>query len=87
MGRMKDIYMDLIQNGDIPHEVTIGDIIRMKEMEITNWEEYEREQKNIRIQQYKSENPGEAVKIQQADGIFQEYYDQAKRDKEERSEQ
>lgn len=87
MGRMKDIYMDLIQNGDIPFEVTIGDIIRMKEMEITNWEEYEREQKNIRIQQYKSENPGEAVKIQQADGIFQEYYDQAKRDKEERSEQ
>lgn len=44
MGRMKDLYMEVVQQNDgrIPEEATIADIQRMKELEIYQWEEYEK---------------------------------------------
>jgi hypothetical protein len=88
MGRMKEFCIDLINaNGGIPEGMTIADVARMKELEMYNWEEYERYQERTKLQQYKPEDPGEIGKIEQANGIFQEYYNEAKRDKEERSKQ
>ncbi len=88
MGRMKELYMEIIQQSEeIPSEITISDVIRMKEMEITSWQEYEREQNKTRLQYYQSENPGEVDKIQQANKIFQDFYDEAKREKESNKDQ
>jgi hypothetical protein len=38
MGKMKDIYMEMLyaNDGNIPQEATIADIVRMKELEIYN---------------------------------------------------
>lgn len=44
MGRIKELCIDLMNtnNGILPEEATIADITRMKELEISNWQEYER---------------------------------------------
>jgi len=64
---MKEIYMQVMHenNGQIPEEMTIADIMRMKELEIYNWEEYEREQERIRVFRVKQENPREIAKVAQ----------------------
>ena len=43
MGRMKDIFIDICNanNGQLPGDITTGDVAKMKEIEIYNWEEYE----------------------------------------------
>ena len=57
MGRMKEVCIDIINaNGGIPEGMTIADVARMKELEMYNWEEYERRQKQIELQYYKSQN-------------------------------
>lgn len=68
MGRMKEIYMQIMQanNGDLPEEVTIADMARMHELNIYNWEEYEREQEKIRVFRVKQENPREITKVAQS---------------------
>jgi hypothetical protein len=68
MGRMKEIYMQVMHanDGQVPEEMTIADIMRMKELEIYNWEEYEREQERIRVFRIKQENPREVAKAAQA---------------------
>jgi len=67
MGRMKEIYMQVMHenDGQVPEEMTIADIMRMKELEIYNWEQYEREQEKIRLFRIKQENPREVAKIAQ----------------------
>lgn len=67
MGRMKEIYMQVMHanDGQVPEEMTIADIMRMKELEIYNWEEYEREQERIRVFRIKQENPREIAKVAQ----------------------
>ena len=88
MGRMKELCIQIMEeNGGIPEGMTIADVARMKELEMYNWEEYERYQERTKLQQYKPEDSGEIRKIEQANGIFQEYYNEAERDKEERSKQ
>ena len=74
MGRMKEIYMQVMHanDGQVPEEMTIADIMRMKELEIYNWEEYERDQEKRRLQFIKSENSGETAKMEQASEIFRE---------------
>ena len=64
---MKEIYMQIMQanNGDLPEEVTIADMARMHELNIYNWEEYEREQEKIRVFRVKQENPREITKVAQ----------------------
>jgi hypothetical protein len=67
MGRMKEVYMQVMHanDGQVPEEMTIADIMRMKELEIYNWEEYEREQERIRVFRIKQENPREVAKVAQ----------------------
>jgi len=42
---MKEIFMEIhrANDGKLPKEITIGDVARMKELEIYNWREYEQE--------------------------------------------
>jgi hypothetical protein len=86
MGRIKEFCIDLINaNGCIPEGITIADVARMKELEIYNWEEYERQQEKIRSQFIESENPGEIAKVKQVQKKFSNYYGEAREEK--RSEQ
>lgn len=74
MGRMKEIYMQIVQanEGEVPEELTIADVARMKELEIFNWEQYEREQEKIRIFRVKQENPREITKVAQVRDYWEE---------------
>ena len=74
MGRMKEVCISLMESngGIIPQEATIADVTRMKELEINNWEEYERHQQKVRLQFRELENSGETEKIQAAGEIFEE---------------
>jgi hypothetical protein len=71
MGKMKELCIN-IMNETISQEATIADITRMKELEIENWQEYERYQENTRSLRRESENSAEAEKIQAAGKIFEE---------------
>jgi hypothetical protein len=72
MGKMKEFCIDLINaNGGIPDGITIADVARMKELDMYNWEEYERQQEKARIQHLESENSRkitEVVKAKKAGG-------------------
>ena len=74
MGRMKEIYMRVMyeNDGQVPEEMTIADMARMKELEIYNWEEYEREQEKIRLFRVKQENPREITKAAQVREFWEE---------------
>jgi hypothetical protein len=74
MGRMKEIYMRVMyeNDGQVPEEMTISDMARMKELEIYNWEEYEREQEKIRLFRVKQENPREITKAAQVREYWEE---------------
>jgi hypothetical protein len=76
MGRMKEFCIDLINaNGGIPEGMTIEDAVRMKELDMYNWEEYERQQEKARIQHLESENSGkitEVVKAKKVSGTTEE---------------
>ena len=74
MGRMKEVYMQIMYANDekIPQELTIADMVRMKELEIYNWEEYEREQERIRVFRVKQENPREIAKAAQVREYWEE---------------
>ncbi len=51
MGRMKEVYIQIMnENGGIPKDMTIGDIARMRDLEIYNWQEYERESRTTYLQ-------------------------------------
>ena len=49
MGRMKEMYIEILNanNGKIPEDITTGDVARMKQLEIYNWEEYEKKKNEI----------------------------------------
>ena len=51
MGRMKEIFMDIRRHndGEIPAEMTIADVARMKELEIYNWRLYEFEIEKLNL--------------------------------------
>lgn len=71
MGRMKEFCIDLINaNGCIPEGITIADVARMKELQIYEWEQYEREQEKARLQQLESKNSGEIAKAEQTEEFF-----------------
>ena len=71
MGRMKEFCIDLINaNGCIPEGITIADVARMKELDMYNWEEYERRQEKLRLQQIESANPREITKKIEAEREF-----------------
>jgi hypothetical protein len=64
---MKEVYMRIMHenDGQVPEEMTIADMAHMKELEIYNWEEYEREQEKRRLFRAKQENSREIVKVAQ----------------------
>lgn len=64
---MKEVYMQIMQenDGQVPEEMTLADMVKMKEIEIYNWQEYEREQERIRVFRIKQENPREITKVAQ----------------------
>ena len=80
MGRMKEVYMQIMYANDekIPQELTIADMVRMKELEIYNWEEYEREQEKIRLFRVKQENPREITKVAQDREFWEEELEKGK---------
>lgn len=79
MGRMKEICIEIMNaNGGIPEGMTIADVARMKELEIYNWEEYERRQETIRLQSNQQENPGEIRKVEQVSKKFSSNYGETK---------
>jgi hypothetical protein len=83
MGRMKDLYMDLLHanDGNIPQEATIADLQRMKDLEIFEWKEYERQQEKNRLQFFESEDSAETAKIEQVNKKFSAYYGEAREEK------
>ena len=82
MGRMKEFCIDIINaNGCIPEGMTIADVARMKELEMYNWEEYERYQERTRLQQHQQENTGEIGKAEQVSKKFSAYYGEARKEK------
>ena len=74
MGRMKEVYMRIMHenDGQVPEEMTIADMAHMKELEIYNWEEYEREQEKLRLFRVKQENPREITKAAQVRELWEE---------------
>lgn len=82
MGRMKEVCIQIMEaNGGIPEGMTIEDVARMKEMEIYNWEQYEREKERNGLQSFEQENPGENRKVQQTNKKFSAYYGEAREEK------
>lgn len=57
MGRMKEIYMQILQANDgLPEDMTIADMLKMRELNIYHWQEYERAQERERIRLQSSEH-------------------------------
>ena len=71
---MKEVYMQIMQenNGEVPEGITIADVAKMKELEIFNWEQYEREQEKVRLFRIKQENPREITKVAQVREFWEE---------------
>lgn len=63
MGKMKEVYMQILQaNNGIPEEMTIEDFLKMRELNIYHWQEYERAQERARLQLDQQANLGETAK-------------------------
>jgi hypothetical protein len=71
---MKEVYMRVMHenDGQVPEEMTIADMAHMKELEIYNWEEYEREQEKLRLFRAKQENPREITKVAEVKEFWEE---------------
>jgi hypothetical protein len=63
MGRMKEAYIQIMNDNDgIPEDMTLADFLKMKELNIYNWQEYERAQERTRLQLNKQTDLGETAK-------------------------
>jgi hypothetical protein len=63
MGRMKEAYIQLMnENNGIPEDMTLADFLKMRELNIYNWQEYERAQERTRLQSNKQTDLGETAK-------------------------
>jgi hypothetical protein len=70
MGRMKEAYIQIMNdNNGIPEDMTLGDLIRMKELNIYNWKEYERAQERARLQSNQQTDLGEATEDSEGESI------------------
>ena len=73
MGRMKEAYIQIMnENGGIPEYMTIEDYLTMKELNIYNWEEYERAKERARLQLNKQTDLGETAKDSEGESIRRE---------------
>jgi len=70
MGRMKEAYIQIMnENGGIPEYMTIEDYLTMKELNIYNWEEYERAKERTRLQSNKQTDLGETAKDSEGESV------------------
>jgi len=70
MGRMKEAYIQIMNdNGGIPEDMTLGDFLKMKELNIYNWQEYERAQERTRLQSNKQTDLGETAKDSEGESV------------------
>jgi hypothetical protein len=82
MGKMKEVCIQIMEeNGGIPEGMTLGDVIRMKELETYNWQEYERKKNRVGLQFVEQENSGEIGKVQKANKKFSNYYGESSEEK------
>ena len=73
MGRMKEVYIQIMnENGGIPEDMTLADMLRMKELNIYHWQEYERAQERARLQSNKQTDLGETAKDSEGESIRRE---------------
>jgi hypothetical protein len=73
MGRMKEIYIQIMNANDgIPEEMTIQDFLKMRDLNIYHWKEYERAQERARLQLNKQEDLGETTKDSEGESIRRE---------------
>ena len=73
MGRMKEAYMQIMQANDgIPEDMTVGDMLRMKDLNIYHWTEYERAQERARLQLDQQENLGETTEDSEGESTGRE---------------
>jgi hypothetical protein len=70
MGRVKEAYIQIMNNNNgIPQDMTLGDFLKMKELNIYNWQEYERAQERTRLQSNKQTDLGETAKDSEGESI------------------
>jgi hypothetical protein len=67
---MKDAYIRLMNENDgIPEDMTLGDFLKMRELNIYNWQEYERAQERARLQSNKQKDLGEATEDSKGESV------------------
>jgi hypothetical protein len=59
-------------NDGIPEDLTLADFLKMKELNIYNWQEYERAQERTRLQLNKQKDLGETAKTSEGESIRRE---------------
>lgn len=70
MGKMKEVYMQILHaNNGIPEEMTIEDFLKMRELNIYHWQEYERAQERARLQLNQQANLGETAKNSEGESV------------------
>jgi hypothetical protein len=70
MGRMKEIYMQIMDaNNGVPEDMTVGDMLRMRDLNIYHWREYERAQERARLQSNKQTDLGEATEDSKGESV------------------
>jgi len=70
---MKEVYMQILQaNNGIPEEMTIEDFLKMRELNIYHWQEYERAQERARLQLDQQANLGETAKNSEGESVRRE---------------
>jgi hypothetical protein len=75
MGRMKEVYMQIMQaNEGMPEDLTIADAVRMEEMNIYQWQDYEREREKTNWANSQSEDSTEIRKVEQVRQKFKREY-------------
>lgn len=73
MGKMKEVYMQILHaNNGIPEEMTIEDFLKMRELNIYHWQEYERAQERARLQLDQQANLGETAKNSEGESVRRE---------------
>jgi len=73
MGRMKEAYIQIMNDNDgIPEDLTLADFLKMKELNIYNWEEYERAKERTRLQLNQQKDLGETTKTSEGESIRRE---------------
>ena len=71
MGRMKELYMQVIQeNIELPEDMTITDLSNMRQLETYNWEEYEKQRKKQEIHKLELNNTTEIEKVKKIQQKF-----------------